>query len=105
MPTSAAASESASAVILVDDISRTAKAVEIGRDTVRIALQSIWLGIIVSVALMIVAAFGVIPATVGALLQEVVDLATILAALRAIGGRLDAKAPAPAAPVPAASAR
>ena len=100
-----AASESASAVILVDDISRTAKAVEIGRDTVRIALQSIWLGIIVSVALMIVAAFGVIPATVGALLQEVVDLATILAALRAIGGRLDAKAPAPAAPVPAASAR
>ena len=82
-----AASESADAVILVDDISRTAKAVEIGRDTVRIALQSIWLGIIVSVALMLVAAFGVIPATIGALLQEVVDLAAILAALRAIGGR------------------
>ncbi|GAA1765848.1 heavy metal translocating P-type ATPase [Agromyces humatus] len=87
-----AASESASAVILVDDISRVAKAVEIGRDTVRIALQSIWIGIVVSVALMLVAAFGVIPATVGALLQEVVDLVTILAALRAIGGRLDAKA-------------
>lgn len=85
-----AASESASAVILVDDISRTAKAVEIGRDTVRIALQSIWLGILVSVALMIIAAFGVIPATAGAVLQEVVDLVTILAALRAIGGRLDA---------------
>jgi heavy metal translocating P-type ATPase len=85
-----AASESADAVILVDDISRTAKAVEIGRDTVRIALQSIWLGIIVSVGLMIVAAFGAIPATVGALLQEVVDLVTILAALRAIGGRRDA---------------
>ncbi len=87
-----AASESASAVILVDDISRVAKAVEIGRDTVRIALQSIWIGIIVSVALMLIAAFGVIPATVGALLQEVVDLITILAALRAIGGRRDAKA-------------
>ena len=56
-----AASESASAVILVDDISRAAKAVEIGRDTVRIALQSIWIGIIVSVALMLVAAFGVDP--------------------------------------------
>jgi heavy metal translocating P-type ATPase len=82
-----AASESADAVILVDDISRTTKAVEIGRDTVRIALQSIWLGIIVSVGLMIVAAFGVIPATAGALLQEVVDLATILAALRAMGSR------------------
>ncbi|GAA1810345.1 heavy metal translocating P-type ATPase [Agromyces neolithicus] len=87
-----AASESASAVILVDDISRVAKAVEIGRDTVRIALQSIWIGIIVSVGLMLVAAFGFIPATVGALLQEVVDLVTILAALRAIGGRRDAKA-------------
>ena len=101
-----AASESADAVILVDDISRTAKAVEIGRDTVRIALQSIWLGIAVSVALMIVAAFGLIPATVGALLQEVVDLVTILAALRAIGGRLDARAPAvEAQPVVASAAR
>ncbi|WP_173923638.1 heavy metal translocating P-type ATPase [Agromyces sp. Marseille-P2726] len=89
-----AASESADAVILVDDISGAAKAVEIGRDTVRIALQSIWLGIIVSVGLMIVAAFGVIPATAGALLQEVVDLVTILAALRAIGGRRDGRQPA-----------
>lgn len=90
-----AASESADAVILVDDIYRTAKAVEIGRDTVRIALQSIWLGIIVSIGLMIVAAFGFIPATAGALLQELVDLATILAALRALGGRRDALTPAP----------
>jgi len=84
-----AASESADAVILVDDVSRAAKAVEIGRDTVRIALQSIWLGIVVSIALMIVAAFGFIPATAGALIQELVDLATILAALRAIGLRRD----------------
>ncbi|QTX03926.1 heavy metal translocating P-type ATPase [Agromyces archimandritae] len=84
-----AASESAGAVILVDDISRVARAVEVGRDTVRIALQSIWLGIIVSILLMIVAAFGFIPATAGAIIQELVDLATILAALRAIGGRLD----------------
>ena len=99
-----AASESADAVILVDDISRTAKAVEIGRDTVRIALQSIWLGIIVSVGLMIIAAFGIIPATAGALLQEVVDLATILAALRAIGGRRDAMDAARPARVAAAAA-
>ena len=40
------------------------------------------------------AAFGLIPATAGALLQEVVDLVTILAALRAIGGRRDARRPA-----------
>ena len=99
-----AASESADAVILVDDISRTAKAVEIGRDTVRIALQSIWLGIIVSVGLMIIAAFGMIPATAGAVLQEVVDLATILAALRAIGGRRDAMDAARPARVAAAAA-
>lgn len=95
-----AASESADAVILVDDISRTAKAVEIGRDTVRIALQSIWLGIVVSVGLMVVAAFGFIPATAGALLQEFVDLAAILFALRAIGGRRDAAAAAAASRVP-----
>jgi heavy metal translocating P-type ATPase len=79
-----AASESAAAVILVDDLSRTLRAVEIGSDTMRIALQSIWLGIGLSIALMIVAAFGVIPATLGAALQEIVDLATILNALRAI---------------------
>lgn len=84
-----AASESADAVILVDDISRVALAVNVGRDTVRIALQSIWLGIAISVVLMVIAAFGVIPATAGALIQELVDLATILAALRAVGGRID----------------
>ncbi|MFU8947870.1 heavy metal translocating P-type ATPase [Mycetocola zhadangensis] len=87
-----AASESADAVILVDDISRVAFAVSIGRDTVRIARQSIVLGIAVSIVLMIIAAFGLIPATAGALLQELVDLATILAALRAVGGRLDKRA-------------
>jgi cation transport ATPase len=74
-------------VILVDDISRVATAVQIGRDTVRVALQSIWLGIALSLILMVVAAFGYLPAIVGAWLQEVVDLVTILGALRALGGR------------------
>jgi heavy metal-(Cd/Co/Hg/Pb/Zn)-translocating P-type ATPase len=82
-----AASESAAAVILLDDLSRVVRAVDIGRDTVRIALQSIWLGILLSVILMIVAAFGFIPAAVGAAIQELVDLAAILNALRAIGPR------------------
>ncbi|MCY7290421.1 MAG: hypothetical protein LH624_19810, partial [Cryobacterium sp.] len=45
---------------------------------------------VMSIGLMLLAAFGFIPATVGALLQEFVDLATILNALRAIGGRRDA---------------
>ena len=87
-----AASESADVVILIDDLSRTARAVRIGQDTIRIALQSIWLGIALSIGLMIIAAFGFIPATAGALTQELVDLATILNALRAIGGRRDAAA-------------
>ena len=82
------ASESADAVILVDDISKVASAVEYGKDTLRIALQSIWVGIILSVILMVIAAFGFIPATAGAATQELVDLVAILAALRAIGPRI-----------------
>jgi cation transport ATPase len=68
------------------------RAVRIGQHTVRVALQSIWLGIALSVVLMVIAAFGLIPATAGAISQEVVDLITILNALRAIGGRRDAAA-------------
>jgi heavy metal translocating P-type ATPase len=80
---STAASESADVVIMTDDISRVAWAVEIGRGTLRIALQSIWIGIALSVVLMGIAAFGYIPAIAGAATQEVVDLLTILNALRA----------------------
>ncbi|MGB3414765.1 MAG: heavy metal translocating P-type ATPase, partial [Microbacteriaceae bacterium] len=82
---STAASESADLVILLDDISRVATAHNIGQRTVRIALESIWIGIILSVALMIVAAFGLMDAVVGAAMQEVVDLVSILNALRALG--------------------
>jgi heavy metal translocating P-type ATPase len=79
-----AASDSADVVILADDLSKAAVAVAIGRDSVRIALQSIWIGIILSVVLMSVAAFGLIPAPLGAGVQEVVDLICILNALRAL---------------------
>jgi len=78
------ASESAAAVITSNDISRVADVAEVSRRTVNIALQSIWLGIIISVGLMIVAAFGYLPAVVGALLQEIVDLVAIVSALRAL---------------------
>ncbi len=81
---STAASESADVVILIDDIARVARAVAIGQRTVRIALQSIWLGIVISVALMLVAAVGLLPAIIGAALQEVVDLVAIVGALRAV---------------------
>ena len=80
-----AASESADVVIVLDDLSKVADAVLIGQRTMRVALQSIWLGIALSVGLMFLAAFGLLPAIIGAALQEVVDLATILNALRALG--------------------
>jgi heavy metal translocating P-type ATPase len=81
---STAASESADVVILLDDLSRVADAVAIGQRTVRIALESIWWGIAISIGLMLVAAAGLLPAIAGALLQEAVDLVAILGALRAV---------------------
>ena len=69
---------------MLDDVARVARAVSIGQRTVRVALQSIWMGIIISVGLMLVAAVGFLPAIAGAALQEVVDLVAILGALRAV---------------------
>jgi len=83
-----AAGEAADAVILVDSLAKVVHAVEIGRHTVRVALTAIWIGIALSIALMVIAMTGVIPAVAGALIQELVDLATILYALRALRGRL-----------------
>ena len=81
---STAASESADVVILVDDLYRVVSAVEVSQRTVHIALQSIWIGIVISIGLMLVAMTGVLSAVVGAGLQEVVDLVAILNALRAL---------------------
>ena len=78
-----AASESADAVILVNDLSRVRDAVSIARRTIRVAYQSIGVGIGLSVALMLVASLGVLPAIGGAALQEVVDVIAILNSLRA----------------------
>lgn len=82
---STAASETADVVVLVDDISKAATAIRIAQQTLKIALQSVWIGIIISVGLMAVAATGRIPAVVGAGLQEVVDVVVIINALRAHG--------------------
>jgi heavy metal translocating P-type ATPase len=81
-----AASESADVVIMLDDLSKVAQAVAIGKRTVAVALVSIWTGIGLSLVLMAVAMTGYIPAVAGALLQELVDLATILNGLRALRG-------------------
>jgi cation transport ATPase len=68
--------------VLTDDLGRVADAVEIGRRTLARARQSIWIGMGVSLALMVAAAAGLVPPTVGALLQEALDVAVILNALR-----------------------
>ncbi|MDP9887947.1 heavy metal translocating P-type ATPase [Pseudarthrobacter enclensis] len=81
-----AASESADVVIMLDDLSKVAQAVAIGKRTMAVALVSIWTGIGLSVVLMAIAMTGYIPAVAGALLQELVDLATILNGLRALHG-------------------
>ncbi len=79
-----AASESADVVIMLDDLSRVATTIAVAQRTVRVALEAIWLGIAISVALMLVAVWGVLPAILGAGLQEVVDLVAIAMALRAV---------------------
>ena len=81
-----AAGDAAGVVLLVDSLAKVVDAISIGRHTLRVALTAIWIGIGLSVGLMLVAMTGAIPAVAGALVQELVDLATILYALRALGG-------------------
>jgi heavy metal translocating P-type ATPase len=76
-------SEAADVVILVDDLSKVGEAVAISRRTMRLARQSIVTGLILSGVAMVFAAYGLIPPTQGALLQEAIDVAVILNALRA----------------------
>lgn len=80
---STAASESASVVILKDDLSRVAKAVAISEETLKIAKQAVLIGIAICTILMLIASTGIIPAFVGAMLQEVIDTVSILWALKA----------------------
>jgi heavy metal translocating P-type ATPase len=75
--------EAADAVILTDDPTRLAQAIAISRRALRLARQSIWTGLGLSGVAMIAAAFGYITPVAGALLQEMIDVAVILNALRA----------------------
>jgi heavy metal translocating P-type ATPase len=77
-------SESADAVIITDTIGRVADAVAIGRRTMMIARQSVIAGISMSIIAMGFAAAGLLPPVAGAILQEGIDLAVILNALRAL---------------------
>jgi len=80
----AASAEAADAVVLVDRIDRLAEAMHIARRARGIALQSVAAGIGLSVAGMLFAAAGGLTPVQGAVLQEVIDVAVILNALRAL---------------------
>lgn len=96
-----AAGAAADAVILRDDLGKVIDTVRIARHTVSVAMTAMWIGVGLSVGLMLIAATGVIPAVVGALTQEFVDLAAILYALRA----RRSQAPWRPAPAPAPTKR
>ena len=82
----AAAAEVADVVLLIDDLGRLVPAIEIAQRSRVIALQSVYAGIGLSIIGMIAAAFGYITPVRGALLQEAIDVAVILNALRALKG-------------------
>jgi P-type E1-E2 ATPase len=79
-------SEAADAVITVDRIDRVPEAVRIGKRSMSIARQSVVAGMSLSIVAMVIAAFGYLPPVAGALLQEGIDVAVILNALRALRG-------------------
>ena len=81
---STASSEAADAVLTVDHLARLRDVAALARRTRRIALQSVLAGMGMSLAAMAVAAVGLLPAVWPALLQEAIDVAVILNALRAL---------------------
>jgi heavy metal translocating P-type ATPase len=81
---SAASAEAADVVLLVDRLNRLLPGLEIAQRARFIAFQSVFAGIGLSVVGMIFAAFGYLTPVQGALLQEVIDVAVILNALRAL---------------------
>jgi heavy metal translocating P-type ATPase len=87
-----ASSEAADIVLLVDRIDRIIEGVQIARRSRHIALQSIFVGMGLSTAAMIVAAVGLLPPVGGALLQEAIDLLVIVNALRALGAKRQSRA-------------
>jgi heavy metal translocating P-type ATPase len=79
-----ASSEAADVVLTVDRLDRLGEAAVIARHARRIAGQSVVAGVGLSLAAMGVASVGLLPAVWGALAQEVIDVAVILNALRAL---------------------
>ncbi|EPI57434.1 heavy metal translocating P-type ATPase [Gardnerella vaginalis JCP7276] len=85
--TDTAASECAQVVIMNNNIYAVANAVSVAKHTKRVMVQAVMLGIGLAVISMIAAAFGLIPAVLGAMMQEMIDVASILWALTALKGK------------------
>lgn len=83
----AAHSEAADVVLTVDRLDRLAEAMSIAKRSRRIALQSVWFGMGLSSAAMLVATTGLLVPVAGALVQEAIDVVVILNALRALWTR------------------
>jgi heavy metal translocating P-type ATPase len=81
-----AAAEAADAVIVVDRLDRLAEAMRLSRRALGIARQSVLAGMGLSLVAMAIAAAGGLSPLAGALLQEGIDVAVILNALRALRG-------------------
>lgn len=80
----AISAEAADIVLLVDDLAKIPEALQIGKRMLKIAKESIFIGIGLSFILMVIASFGFIAPPFGALLQEIIDVVVILNALRVL---------------------
>ena len=79
-----AASQAADAVLMVEDLGRIGEAFSSAQRSLRIAVQSMVAGMTLSLIAMVAATVGWLPVVAGAALQEVIDAAVILNALRAL---------------------
>ena len=79
----AISAEAADIVFLEDTVSKVVNTIEIGKRTISVAKQSIFVGLGCSFFFMGIAMFGHLPPAIGAMIQEVLDVSVILNALRA----------------------
>jgi heavy metal translocating P-type ATPase len=79
-----ASCEAADVVLMVDRIDRLPEALAVAKRSRDIARQSVTVGMALSILAMLIAALGYLPPVWGALLQELIDVAVILHALRAL---------------------
>lgn len=90
---STSSSEAADVVLVVDRLDRLVEAIDIAQRSRRIAIQSIVVGMALSFVAMGFATWGLLTPVAGAVLQEAIDAAAILNALRALRGGRQPKAP------------